>query len=103
MSNESNIMHQLAQAIDTLEKMVGFMDDAATPSPDKLTMAWSWGSATLGYRELQRAIEAVAVEMWPQLRDEAIRRQGLEVERLRVKLAEEQGRVASERSEPPLL
>lgn len=103
MSNESTIMYQLAHAIDTLEKMVGFMADSNSPSPGKLTMAWSWGSATLGYQELQRAIEAVAMEMWPQLRDEAIRRQGIEVERLRLALAEEQARAAAARSEPTLL
>lgn len=103
MSNESNIMRQLAHAIDTLEKMSAFMSDASMPGPDSLSMSWSWGSATLGYQELKTGIERVAIDMWPQLRDEAIRRQGLEVERLRLELIEEQARVSRGRAEPTLL
>jgi len=103
VSKESLIMRQLAHAIDTLEKMVEFMADSERPNPDRLTMSWHWGSSTLGYQEMQRGIEAVALDMWPQMREEAIRRQGLEVERLRLELTEEQARASAATAEPTLL
>ncbi|HOW46113.1 MAG TPA: hypothetical protein P5305_01495 [Rubrivivax sp.] len=89
MSNETQLLRQLAQAIDDLEAMVSFMPD----KPDfkvqvpELEVSWSTGCATRGYAELRAGMRRVIGARWLELRDEAIAAKAMEIDRLRQELA----------------
>lgn len=87
MNNETELMRQLAQAIDDLEDMVEFMSDSPDEAPSHVQIRWNLGCATRGYDQLNGAMARLISQRWKQLRDEAISAQSEEVERLRLELA----------------
>lgn len=86
--NKPYLLRELADAIDALERMALYSPgETAMSKPDKVWLRWEEGSATTGYDDIAKAMSGVIADIWHEIRDEAVHRQTLEVERLRRNLA----------------
>jgi hypothetical protein len=89
-ANEEFAARRLADALQKLSYLSGYSHPA--DFDESLSVSWSRGSATPGYKEMAKAISQIVASQWSALRDQAIKQVQQAVDEARADLRSAQGK-----------
>lgn len=89
-STEEFAARRLADALRKLGDLKSYGHPA--DFDETLSVSWSRGSATIGYKVMANAISEIVAAQWTALRDEALKQASDDVESARMELRSAQGK-----------